>query len=791
MANISKQMETKKITNSGFKIKGSGITFLIWSILILFCYVQTSSAQNSGSSITIGGVIKDSITGEALSGANIYINELKRGTQTDTEGKYSIKVLKGSYHIKVSYIGYKTVKRTLRINEPVNIDITLKSNTQLQEVLITSQKKDENISKVYMGAQKLTNLEIQKMPALMGEVDVIKAIQLLPGVQSTSEGSSGFSVRGGSADQNLILLDNANMYNASHMFGFFSVFNNDAVQSAELYKGNLPMKFGGRLSSLLDVKLKDDTPEKIQGVGGIGLISSRLTLQGPLGSKTSWLLSGRRSYADLFLKLASNNSNLYFYDLNAKISHTFSWKDKVYVNLYNGKDLFKSSFGNFSYGNSVASTYWNHNFSEKLFSRLSLDYTNYHYELGSAMKNSQVTWKSSIQDVDLHWDIDHTLSEMIKLEYGLSTTYHQFDPALIIRPDYPDYRMQRSYALEHSIYLGFDQKVNDHIRLNYGLRATAFQNMGKASVYSYDQNYEVCDTTSYKSGKIYHTYIRLVPRIGVAYKLDDNSSIKANYAHNVQFIQMANNSDSGSPLDLWFPASTNIKPQEADLYSLGYFRNFNNNAVEASFEVYYKGLNNVIDFVDNAQLLLNDKLEGEVRTGKGKAYGMEWMLKKNTGRLTGFINYTLSRTERTIPGINDGKTYLAPSDKTNSINLMISYKASKKWSFSAEWIYATGTPITYPTGRFEVNGEYYPIYSGRNTSRKADYHRLDLSATYTPVKKPNRWYQGEWSFSLYNAYWNKNPWMISFDQNTINGIPKAQMTYLFGAIPSITYNFKF
>jgi len=791
-----KQMETMKIIMPRLKIKLSFTKTIVVSLLLSLCFIQNSFAEEStGSKFIVSGVVKDKVTGDPLSGANVYVVELKRGMITDEDGKYLFKLPKGNYNLKVSFIGYKAEVQQLKVNGSLTYDFNMMTNTRLQEVIVTSRRKNENITKVDMGVQKLSALEIQRMPALMGEVDVIKAIQFLPGVQSTSEGGSGFSVRGGSADQNLILLDDANMYNVSHMFGFFSVFNDDAVKSVELYKGNLPMKYGGRLSSLLNVETKDDSPEKIKGVGGIGLISSRLTLEGPLGKNTSWLLSGRRSYADLFLKLSSDpdkrSETLYFYDLNAKISHRFSPADKVYVNLYNGMDNFHASYGSFKYGNSVVSTYWNHIFSENLFSKLSLDYTRYQYSLQSSMQNAKVKWASDIYDMALRWDIDHKVSDMIKLEYGLSSTFHQFDPALITRPGYPDYRMQRSYALEHSIYFGADQAINNHISLKYGLRATAFQNMGKASVYSYDKNYEVDDTTYYKRGKIYHTYVRYEPRFGAVYKIDDNSSVKANYAHNVQFIQIANNSTSGSPLDLWFPASKNIKPQQANLYSVGYFRNFNNNAIETSIEFYYKDMSNVIDFVDNAQLLLNDKLEGEVRTGNGKAYGMEIMLKKNVGRLTGFINYTLSRTERTIPGINGGKRYLAPTDKPNCVNIMLSYEASKKWRFSAGWVYATGTPTTYPTGRMEINGEYFPIYSGRNTSRNKDYHRLDLSATYTPVKNPKKWYHGEWNFSLYNAYWHKNPWMVSFDQNTGNGIPKAQMTYLFGAVPSITYNFKF
>ena len=646
-----------------------------------------------------------------------------------------------------------------------------------------------------MGLQKLTNVEIQKIPALMGEIDVIKAMQLLPGVQSTSEGSSGFNVRGGAADQNLILLDNSNVYNASHMFGFFSIFNNDAVKNAELYKGNLPIKYGGRLSSLLNVELKDDSPRKVTGTGGIGLISSRLTMEGPLGDKTSWLVSGRRSYADLFLRMSSDPEKrkeyLYFYDFNAKMTHRFSEKDKMGFNAYAGRDRFISSFGNISYGNVLASVFWNHLFSENLLSRLSLNYTKYSYDLEWKVTGSHAEWKSDIQDMDLRLDFTHTLSDKLNLQYGATTTYHIFNPALILRTGYPDFRMNRSYALEHTLYLGVEQNLSKAFSLTYGARITAFRNVGKALLYSYDQNYDVSGVTEYGRGDFFHTYIRPEFRAGAVYKVNECSSVKANFTHNTQFIQMANNSDSGSPLDLWFPASPNIKPQEANQYSLGYFRNFKQNSIETSVEFYYKGMRHVIDFKDNAQILMNDKLEGEIRTGKGKSYGMEIMVRKESGRLTGFVNYTLAHTDRTIPGINEGKTYLAPNDKTHSINILASYNLSRKWDVSAEWVFSTGTPVTYPTGRFEVNGEYYPIYSGRSKERKEPYHRLDLSATYHPKKHPNRWYQGEWVFSIYNAYWHKNPWMISFDQNTSDGYPQARMTYLFGAVPSITYNFKF
>lgn len=665
----------------------------------------------------------------------------------------------------------------------------------IHEVVVTSQRKEANITDTRMGVQKLTGSEIQKVPALLGEIDVVKAIQLLPGVQSTSEGSSGFNVRGGGADQNLILLDNTNIYNASHMFGFFSVFNNDAVKSAELYKGNMPIKYGGRLSSLLDVEMKDDAPEKVKGTGGIGLISSRLTLEGPLGDRTSWLVSGRRSYADLFLRMSSDPEKkkeyLYFYDFNAKVSHRLSMTDKVGLNLYNGRDRFISSFGDIGYGNFVASAFWNHIFSDKLFSKLSLNYTKYSYDLTWKVTDSRAEWQSDIQNVEARLDFSHAISDKLNLQYGATTTYHMFNPALITRAGYSDFRMNKSYALEHTIYFGSEQHLSKAITVNYGARLTAFRNMGKTLQYHYDNNYDVSGATEYGSGKIYHTYIRPEFRAGMVYKLNEWSSVKANFTHNTQFIQIANNSDSGSPLDLWFPASPNIKPQEANQYSVGYFRNFKENTIETSVEFYYKGMNNVIDFKDNAQILFNEKLDGDIRTGKGKSYGMEIMVKKNTGRLTGFVNYTLAHTDRTIAGINNGKTYLAPNDKTHSINILGSYELSKKWDVSAEWIFSTGTPVTYPTGRMEINGEYYPIYTGKSQERKEPYHRMDISATYHPHKHPKRWYQGEWVFSVYNVYWHKNPWMTSFDQNTADGYPQAKMTYLFGAIPSVTYNFKF
>ena len=750
----------------------------------------------SATQLRIQGKVTDAQSGEPLSNVNVFVKELGRGAYTNANGFFSLSLSEGTYTLKVSYIGYLTSVQTVNTNNGLTYNILLHSDTELAEVLVTAKKKDENVTRTNMGVDKLTISEIKRMPALMGEVDVIKAIQQLPGVQPTAEGGSGYSVRGGSTDQNLVMLDNATVYNASHMFGFFSVFNNDVVDNVELYKGDLPIKYGGRLSSLLDVGLKDSYTDKIKGSGGLGLISSRLMLEGSLGKNTNWMLGARRSYADLFLKLSSdksiNKSILYFYDLNAKMTHRLSDKDKLSLNLYSGSDKFgTSSVAEFSYGNRVGSLTWSHVYNERLISKLSFNATNYHYMLQSKLDNASIKWQASITDLALRWDWNHTLNQNLMLSYGATSTYHHFNPGFIKQPNYPNFKIPNNNALEHSAYLSAEHKLNDRLAVRYGLRLAVFQNVGSATVYKYDNNYEVIDSTHYGSGKIYHTYYRLEPRVGMVYKLSETSSIKANYARNTQFIQIANNSSSGSPLDLWFPASPNIKPQTADMISAGYFKNFNHNTFEFSTEVYYKKMNHVIDFADHATLLLNDKLDGEVRSGKGKSYGIELMLKKNTGRLTGFVNYTLSRSERTIPGINEGKTYLSPFDKTHSINLSASYELSKKWSISAAWVYATGNPTSYPTGRFEIGGEYFPIYSGRNEYRKKNYHRLDLSATYVPTHKPGRKWSGEWNFSLYNAYGQKNPWIITYDQNTPSGIPNAKMTYLFGIVPSITYNFKF
>ncbi|MDR2086479.1 MAG: TonB-dependent receptor plug domain-containing protein [Dysgonamonadaceae bacterium] len=648
------------------------------------------------------------------------------------------------------------------------------SSYEIEEVVITSRQKDENITRLVMGVEKLRMDEIKLMPALMGEVDVLKVIQLLPGVQTTSEGSSGFSVRGGSPDQNLILLDNTTVYNPSHMMGFFSIFNNDVISGLELYKGDFPFKFGGRLSSLLDVHSRNETPSTVNGTGGLGLISSRLMLEGPLGEKTTWLVGGRRSYADLFLALAPEknlrNTTLYFYDMNVKLTHRLPGNDRLELNIYSGSDDFGVSMGKFSYGNTAASLTWSHHFYDNLFAKFSAHYTNYNYNIQSRLENARMNWDSGITDRSLRADFHHPLSRNWNLSYGISSVLHRFKPGIVeMEGIEKNYELPIVYAGEYAAYLSNEQTVTEQLNLRYGLRLSAFQNMG--------QNQPL--------------YISLEPGINGVFRINENSSVKAGFRHNAQYLQLANNSSAGSPLDIWFPAGNKIKPQKVNLYSAGYFRNLNDNQYETSMEVYYKDLRNVIDFAEHAQLVMNEHLEDDIRTGSGRAYGVEWMIKKNSGKLTGFANYTLSRSERTIPDVNRGKTYPAPFDKTHVINVVAAYRFSKKLNVSATWIFATGNPTTYPAGRFDVLGEYFPVYSGRNEYRRPNYHRLDLSVNYIPRPESKKRWKSEWNFSVYNAYNYKNPWSIYFNRENGTAAPYAEMMYLFGIIPSITYNFKF
>lgn len=776
---------------------------LLFVLLILPVTLTAGVPPDKTKRFSVSGKVTDQNSGEALVGATIFVTELKTGAVTDVYGNYSLTLTEGIYHLRISYIGYLTVEKEVTLNRDHRLSIELEPHQrELNEVVITSERNDRNVVKPEMSTFRMDIKTIQQIPALMGEVDVIKAIQLLPGVQSVGEGSSGFSVRGGGPDQNLILLDEAVVYNASHLMGFFSVFNNDAIRDVKLYKGDIPPAFGGRLSSVLDVRMNEGNSKKYEINGGIGLISSRLTVEGPVKKdRASFVVSGRRTYADIFLPLSSNkalqNNRLYFYDLNAKINYRINDNNQIFLSGYFGRDVFKNNFAGMNWGNETATFRWNHLFSKKLFLNLSLVYSNYRYNLGTPTgNNNSFDWYSGLRDVGLKGDFSHYLNTSNTLKYGASVTYHMFDPGRAMGAGNESFVIEvavpRNYALETGIYAGNEQKVGSHLTLKYGLRFSMFQNIGPGTVFHYDSSYKAVDSTVYSTGTIYNTYTGIEPRVGLLYDFNSRHSLKASYARTYQYLQLAQNSTIGTPLDIWFASSPNVKPQIADQVALGYFRNFRRNTIETSVEAYYKWMQHVIDFRDFANLILNNKLEGEIRTGKAWSYGVEFLVRLNEDRINGWVSYTWSRTFRQINGINGNDPYPAPYDKPNNISVVLNYVISKRFTVSANWVYATGAPVTFPTGRAEIGGKIIPIYSDRNQYRYEDYHRLDLSVIFYSKKKPGRRFDWDLNLSVYNAYNRHNTWSINFTQDKTNpDITYAEKVYLFGIIPSVTFNFHF
>lgn len=753
---------------------------------------------------TVSGEVKDASSGEELLGASIYIKEIESGSATNIYGFYSISLPEGNYTFIYSYIGYESVEKKIILNKDYVINIELKPTVkELTEAVITGERKNEEITKAEMSTVKIDYKTIKQIPALMGEVDIIKAIQLLPGVQSTSEGGSGFSVRGGSPDQNLILLDEATVYNASHLMGFFSVFNNDAIKDVKIFKGDIPASSGGRLSSLLDVRMKDGNSKHFEGTGGIGLISSRLTLEGPvISDKMSFLISGRRTYADLFIPLFAKDqtmkkSKLYFYDFNAKINYRINDNNRVFASGYFGRDVFKNPFAKMTMGNQTFTVRWNHLFSKKLFSNFTLLHSRYDYDIGTPEGEAySFIWKSSMVDYSIKADFSLYPDAYNTIKFGGSTIFHIFDPGVAKgvgeETFFNEWIVPKNYALESGIYLSNEQKIGPRMTLKYGLRFSVFNNVGKGTVYEFDEDYNTVDSVIHKSREFFNTYAGLEPRLGMNYVLNEVSSIKASYSRNKQYVHLAQNSTAGTPLDLWFPSSPNVKPQIGDQIAFGYFRNFKDNNLETSVEVYYKHTQNAIDFKDHAELLLNPQLEGELRFGKAWSYGIEFLLKIPEGKLNGWISYTLSKTMRKIPEINSGKAYPAPYDKPNDISIVLNYIFDERKTLSVNWVYATGAPVTFPTGRAVYGGKILPIYSERNAYRMRDYHRMDVSFTLKGKDNPDRKWSHEWNFSVYNLYGRKNAWAINFMQDPdYPNTTYAEMTYLFSIVPSVTWNFKF
>ena len=750
---------------------------------------------------TISGTVREKKSGEVLIGASIYLLEIPRyGTVSNSYGFYSITAPAGIYTLIVNVAGYKLDSLKVVLNKDVfqSVDLVQRS-IELQEVVVSSKRNKENIEKPLMGVQKLSINEIKNVPVIFGEKDVLKTIQLLPGVKSVGDGSAGFYVRGGGADQNLILLDEAPVYNASHLLGFFSAFNSDAIKDLTLYKGAMPAEYGGRLSSVVDIKMNDGNDQDYHGSGGIGLIASRFSIEGPIvKDKGSFIISARRTYADLFLKLSKdssiNNNSLYFYDLNAKANYKIDDKNRIYLSGYFGRDNFGlgNTFG-LDYGNSTATARWNHVFNSRLFSNTSLLYSNYNYNITLNSGNNNIIIKSKIEDVSLKEDLQYYLNNNNKINFGFSVIHHTISPGVVdasASSSFNSLTLQNKYAYENAAYISHEISPVEKLRLNYGLRFTAFSIIGPGNFYSYDSAGNTIDTAGYSSGQIAKTYFNIEPRFSASYQLNDNSSLKASYTRNVQNLHLLSNSASTNPTDLWIPSSFNVKPEIADQVSLGYYRNFSDNKYEFSSEVYYKAMQNQIDYKNGAELRANENVESQLLFGKGRAYGLELFVKKKYGRLTGWVSYTLSKTQKQIAGINNGNWYSATQDQTHNIAIVGIYQASAKWTLSANWVYNTGNAVTFPSGKYQVNGQTTFYYTERNGYRMPAYHRLDFAATMQGKKGKKS--ESSWTFSLYNVYGRENAYIIQFrDDPNDPTKTQAQQISLFRWVPSVTFNFKF
>ena len=773
---------------------------------LLYCLLLLSLSLTAQQRGRVSGTVRDAESGETLIGVAVYEPKFKTGVTTDEKGKYEIDLPFGNHQLQFSYVGFQTSVNNVTVGQkPQTLNVRLKPDVErLSEVQITSQKPDRNVSEMAMSVQTLDMITIKKIPALMGEVDVIKTIQLLPGVQAASEGSSGFSVRGGGTDQNLILLDDAPIYNASHFLGFFSVFNNDVVKEATLYKGDIPANYGGRLSSVLDVKVKDDMPKKLSGQGGIGLVTSRLMLETPaFEQQTSFLLAGRTTYAGLVIPFMGEDvkgSNIYFFDLNGKVTQRINDNNRLFFSAYHGRDRFqiKDMMG-LGYGNSSATLRWNHIFGDRLTSNLTLLGTKYNYVIDIWFDPYDFTLKAGSHSAELNYDFTMLWNENHTSRWGLSSGFLSLEQgqledrggALAQYLSLDSMTVVRRKGLEHAVYFTHDHTITPRFSMRYGLRLSAFQNIGAEDFYTFDDSYQVADTIHYGRGKVFNTEIHPEPRLAAMFRIDEVSSVKASYSRTFQYIQVASAATGGLPFDVWFPVSPNVKPQRCDQFALGYFRSFDQDAIETSVEVYYKDLAHVIDFKDNAMTYGNVLIDGELRFGKGRSYGAEFLVRKNTGKLTGWISYTYSRTFRTVDGVNFGKEYRSPYDRPHNFVIVANYDITPKLSVAANWIYNTGQPVTYPSGQYTMGGTTYAIYNGsRNESRYPDYHRMDLSLTWQlPDRRWKRW-DSELNVSVYNVYAHHNTWAVTFSQEENGGV-KTEKMYLFSTVPSISYQFKF
>jgi len=805
-----------------FKIQTMISKNIIYLLLLLSSFSSFSQEK-----FTISGNIFDANSNESLIGVNIIAKGTKSYAITNEYGFYSLTLPKGEYEIVISSVGFSTLSEKIVLTQNTKKNYSLaETGQELDEVIINTEKTTVNIRKPEMSVNKLSISTIKKMPVVLGEVDVIKSILFLPGVTNAGEGQSGFNVRGGGADQNLILLDEATIYNSSHVFGFFSVFNPDAIKDLKLYKGGIPSKFGGRISSVLDIYQKDGNSKDFHMNGGIGLISSRILAEGPIvKDKGSFLIGGRASYAHLFLKLANNDNSAYFYDLNTKLNYKLNTNNNLFLSGYFGRDVFSlnESFAN-TYGNATLNLRWNHLFNDKLFSNLSLIYSDYYY--GLTLDFIGFNWDSGIKNYNLKYDFKHYLSNSLKLNYGYNSIYYNFNPGTIepINADSSiNYKqLDRKYAFENAIYFEVEQRLSNTFAVNYGLRYSMFDRLGSSTVnlyannqpVSYDSDLKIYEkatpigSTLYKKNKSIVSFDNLEPRFSVAYELNENQSVKASYNRMVQYLQLISNTASPTPLDVWTPSDNYIKPQIADQVAIGYFNNFAEDTYSLELESFYKTVKNRMDYIDGADLIANEAIEQVILNGKMRSYGLEILVRKNTGKFNGWIAYTLSKSQQRTPGrtaeeigINNGNWYRSAYDKLHNLAVTANYTLNEKWNFGGNFTLQTGQPITYPNGQYVYQGITVPSYGERNKNSLPAYHHLDFSATYIPTRgkaeraegKPDKkkGWQGEWVFSVYNIYNNKNAASISFRENSETGVNEAVRLSIFGAVPSVSYNFKF
>ena len=767
---------------------------LIVGIIGLFCSIQLYSQQ-----FTVSGLIRNGKTGETLIGA-VVTTDYGQATSSNSYGFYSLSLPEGKYKLTFSYIGYESIVQEIELSKGIRLDQDIDPRDNLlEEVEVSAKKQNDNVRSAQMGMIDFTMEEVKNVPVIFGEKDLLKTIQLLPGVQSGGEGSSNFYVRGGGSDQNLILLDEATVYNASHLLGFFSTFNSDAIKDVQLYKGGIPSQYGGRISSVLDISMIDGNQREFSAEGGIGLIASRLKLEAPIvKDRGSFMVSGRRTYADMFLKLSDdenvNKSKLYFYDLNAKVNYKINDKNRIYLSGYFGKDdLGYSDLFSFDWGNATATARWNSIINERLFSNTTFVYSDFTYNVAVSNDESDFRISSKILNWNFKQDFSFFQAPNSTWRFGVNGLKQIIKPASLAAGDNANVNsidVDTRQGIDLSAYASHEWKPTERLSFIYGLRLDDFMVLGPGTFYDFDDEGQVTDEHSYGNTVIKH-YLNLEPRFSANYLLNENSSVKASYNRISQNLHQLTNTTSSLPTDQYVVSSLNIKPQISNQVALGYFRNFSNNKYEFSLEAYYKAMDNQIDFKNGADLQANRQLEGELLFGIGRAYGLEWYLRKNGGKLNGWVSYTLSKSERLIDGINEGEWFNARQDRTHDLSIVGIYELSKKWTLGATFVFNTGNAVTFPSGKYELDGKSMFYYTERNGYRMPNYHRLDLSASYDPKIK-NKRFLGSWTFGLYNVYNRKNAYIIDFrDKEGSSNATEAYKVALFGIIPSVTWNFKF